>query len=167
LRLESVLKVVPLEQARDGDRPRQADDFRKLELSQPLAVGTHFQPRRIGVDDLSRLVEVRLRVPIDLLLGQDRPLGRAPGRISDSRRVVADDEDALMAGALERGHPLERNRMPYVDIGRRDVDAELDAERPPARKLPLELPLGEHVHRVACEAGRRRRRHRGPILWTG
>ena len=50
-----------------------------------------------------------------------------------------------MAGVLKGAHPLERHRMAQGDVGRRDVDAELHAERAPERELPLELPLGENV----------------------
>ncbi len=43
-------------------------------------------------------------------------------------------------------HPLERNRVADVHVGRRDVDAELDAQRPAERELALELALREDVH---------------------
>ena len=58
-----------------------------------------------------------------------------------------------MAGPLERGHALERDGVADVDVRRRDVDAELDAQGPPGRKLALQLPRREHVDGVAGEIG--------------
>jgi hypothetical protein len=54
---------------------------------------------------------------------------------------------------LERGHPLERDRVTDVHVRRRDVDAELHPQRPAEAELALELPGGEHVDGVAREGG--------------
>ena len=119
----------------------------KLELREPLAVVAHLRPLRI--EDQQRLVDVGARVRVDLLVGEDRPLGRAARRIADPGRVVADDQDADVARILERAHPLERDRTADVDVRRGDVDAELDAQRPPERELLLEAALRQQVDVVA------------------
>ena len=58
-----------------------------------------------------------------------------------------------MALVLEGAHPLERDRAPDVDVGRRDVDAELHPQRPAELQLRVELALREDVNRIArwCE----------------
>ena len=151
LRCEALGEVVALEQARDGRRTRQAEHFGEVELPEPLAVEAHLETGGISVDHERCLLEVPLRVAVDLLVGEHRALGRPPGRIADSRRVVADDEHPDVTRVLEGPHPLERDRVADVHVGRGDVDAELDAQCPAERELALELALREDVHRVAGE----------------
>src|SRR5262249_48803329 len=81
----------------------------------------------------------------------------AARRVADPRRVVADDQDAEVALVLERAHALEWNAAADVDVGRGDVDAELDAQPLPARELSLELALREDGDGVANEVGERHR----------
>ena len=56
-----------------------------------------------------------------------------------------------MPRVLERTHPLQRDRPTDVDIGRRDVDPELDAQRAAERELLLEPARREQVDVVAGE----------------
>ena len=56
-----------------------------------------------------------------------------------------------MPRVLERAHALQRDRAADVDVGRRDVDAELHPQRPPERELLLEAALREQVDVVAGE----------------
>ena len=123
-------------------------------FDEPLAVVPHL--RSVAVEHDHRLLEVRLRVRVDLLVGEDRPLGRAAGRVADAGRVVADDQHADVPGVLERAHALQRDRAADVDVGRRDVDAELDPQRPAELQLRLETALGQHVDRVPREVGEHR-----------
>ncbi len=98
-----------------------------------------------GIDDLRGLLEVALRVRIDLLVREHGPLRRAARGIADPPRVVADDQDAGVPGALEGRHALERDGVADVDVRRGRVDPELHAQRPAERELALELALGEDV----------------------
>ena len=79
----------------------------------------------------------------------DRTLGWKRRTGPDARRVVAYDENAGVALVLEGSHPLERDAVPDRDVRRRDVDAELDAQRPAERELLLEAAGGQEVDRVA------------------
>ena len=45
-------------------------------FDEPLAVVAHL--RALGVEDHHRLLEVALRVRVDLLVGEDRPLAERP-----------------------------------------------------------------------------------------
>src|SRR6185312_16624090 len=98
---ETLLEVVALEQPGDGDRPREANDLREVELREPLAVEADL--RLLGVDDLRGLLEVPLRVRVDLLVREHRPFGRPARGIADPAGVVADDQDTRVTRALERG----------------------------------------------------------------
>src|SRR6266576_1758336 len=50
-------------------------------------------------------------------------------RISDPRRVVADDQDDRVTRPLELREPIEDESEAEMDVRRRRVDAELDAKR--------------------------------------
>ena len=130
-------------------RARQPDDVGEVEAAEPLAVEANLG--LLGVDDREGLLDVGLGVGVDLLRRQDRPLCGAAGRVADPGRVVADDEDADVAGVLEGAHPLQRNPAADVEVGGRDVDAELDAQRTPELQLLLEPALGQDVDGVAGE----------------
>jgi hypothetical protein len=54
-----------------------------------------------------------------------------------------------VAGVLEGAHPLQRDPPADVDVRRRDVDPELDAQRATERELPLEPALGKDVDGVS------------------
>ena len=53
-----------------------------------------------------------------------------------------------MALVLERAHPLQRDAAADVDIGRGDVDPELDAQRAAEGELALEAPFRKDVDGV-------------------
>ncbi len=89
-----------------------------------------------------------LRVCVEHVVRQHRPLGRAPGRIADPRRVVPDDQNDGVPRVLPLTEPVEHDREAEVDVRRRRVDAELHPQRAVALQLALELALGENVHRV-------------------
>ena len=57
-------------------------------------------------------LEVALRVRVDHLGVDDRPLGLAPGRVADPRRVVADDQNADVPLVLEGPHAAQRHAVP-------------------------------------------------------
>jgi hypothetical protein len=65
-----------------------------------------------------------------------------------------------VAGPLERGHPLERNRVTDVDLRRSRVDPELDPQGASGAELALELSFRKDVDRIAgqlldtCHGGR-------------
>ena len=69
-----------------------------------------------------------------------------------------------MTLVLEGAHPLQRHGAAEVDVGRGDVDAELDAKRPVLRELPLEPALRQDVDRVSGQLGEA---HRHPSLGHG
>ena len=122
---DALREVVSLEKLRDGQRPGQPHDVCERELREPFAVEPHLGA--VGVEDLHRLVDVCPGIRIDLLVREDRPFGGAPRGIADPGRVVADDEDADVPCILESPHPLKGDRPADVDVGRGDVDPELDA----------------------------------------
>ena len=107
-------EVVALEHLRDGHHPRELDDVGERQAGEPLAVPPYLRP--LGDEDLEGLLEVRLRVPVDLVVREDRALARPPGRVADPRRVVADDEHAGVTLVLEGAHALQRDSPADVDV---------------------------------------------------
>ncbi len=120
-------------------------------FDEPLPVEPDLGAR--GIEDLHRLIDVELRVRVDLRVREDRPLRGAPGRVTDPGRVVADDQDARVARVLERAHPLQRDPSADVDVGRRDVDPELDAERSPELQLGFEAAGRQQLDVVPGKEG--------------
>ena len=116
------------------------------QFGKPLAVEPDLGAR--GIEDHHCLIEVGLRVPVDLLVGEDWPLRRPSGGVADPRRVVTDDQDARMALVLKRTHPLQRNRPADVDVRRGDVDPQLHPQGPAELQLLLQAACREHVDRV-------------------
>ena len=70
-----LVEVVALEHPRDGDDAAEPHDVRVGELREPLAVVPHLEQLGVVAQDRLRLLEVALRVRVDLLVGEDRPLG--------------------------------------------------------------------------------------------
>ena len=103
----------------------------------------------VGIENHHRLLEVGLRVALDLLVAQHRALGGTARRVADPRRVVADDQDSRVTLVLEGAHALQRDAAADVDIGGGDVNPELDPQRTLELQLLLEPALREHVDRVA------------------
>ena len=127
LRRVALGEVVALEDAGDGELARELEQVCEVELAEPLGVAA--QLGLVGIEDLERLLDVGLRVRVDLL-ARERRAGRvAAGRVADERREVADDEDDGVPEVLELAQLAQRHRMTEVQVGRGRVDAELDAQR--------------------------------------
>ena len=58
-----------------------------------------------------------------------------------------------MTCILEGTHPLERDGATDVDVGRGDVDAELDPEWTAELQLLVQPLLGKEMHGVASQDG--------------
>lgn len=106
--------------------------FGEADLVQPLAVEA--QVGAFEVDEWRDLLLVAAQVVGDVGVGERRQLGGATGRIADLGGDVTDDEDDVMAHALEAGRDDDRHRVAQVNIRGRRVDAVLDHERS-ARRL--------------------------------
>ena len=151
VRAEPLREVVPLENPRDGDRARQPDDVGVRQLAEPLTVEADL--RTLAVENSKCLLCELLRVRVDHVVRKDGTLVGTARRVSDPRRVVADDEHDDVPSALELGETVEDVRESQMDVGRRCVDPELDAQRAAELQLALELSLRQHVDRVPREVG--------------
>ena len=72
VRPDPLREVVALEDLRDGDRPGEPEHVGEVELREPLPVEAHLGA--VAVEDQESLLEVRLRVAVDLLGVEDRTL---------------------------------------------------------------------------------------------
>ena len=144
---EPLREVVALEQPRHRQRPRQPHRLGERERREPLPVEPELGPPRI--EDAYDLLAKALRVRIQLVVGEDGPLGRAPGRVADTRGVVPDDEHDRVTGVLPLAQPVEDDREPEVDVGRGRVDTELHPQRSACLELLLEPIRRENMDGVA------------------
>ena len=101
----------------------------------------------LGVEDLHGLVDVGLRVCLDLLLRELRTGGILTGRIADERGTVADNERDRMAQVLELAHLAQGHCMAQMEVGARGVHAQLDVERHAPLELLLKICLRHDLRR--------------------
>ena len=110
----------------------------------------HLHP--LAIEDHVDLLEIGLGVRGDLLGGEDRPgLGPA-ARVSDHRRVVADDQDHRVPLVLERAERVEHDQVTHVEIWRRRVESQLDLQPVPAFQSSLEVIGDMNLHRPLAKA---------------
>ena len=144
---EPLCEVVPLEQARDGQRARQPHRLGERQRREPLAVEAELGALR--VEHAHDLLPEALGVRVQLVVREHGPLGRAAGGVADARGVVPDDEDDRVACVLPLPQPVEYDRETEMDVGRRRVDPELHTQGPALPELRLEAALRQHVHRMS------------------
>jgi hypothetical protein len=153
--LHPLLERVALDHARDGHAPGEPQEILEPEAVEPLGVAPHLRLR--DVDHLLHLLDVRLKIALDLLARELRPELVAPGGIADHRRRVADDEDDRVPELLDRAQLHERDRVTDVQVGRARIHAELDAEGLAGLEAALdalrELALLDQIDDAALEDG--------------
>ena len=82
-----------------------------------------------------------------------------PGRVTDLRGEVADDEHRDVAELLELAELAQHDREAEVDVGGGRVDAELGPQRAAGRELAAQIGLGDEIDRAGargCGIVRRR-----------
>jgi hypothetical protein len=75
------------------------------------------------------LAVVGFGVGLDLLGRERRARAVAPRGVADQGGEVADQEDHLVPQVLQLAHLVEHHRVADVDVGRRGVQPQLDAQR--------------------------------------
>ena len=111
----TVVEVVALQDAGHREVREKLQQRLHVQIENPLGVVA--QHGLLGIEDLERLVNVGLRVLLNLLARELRARGVAPGRVPDERRAVADDECHLMPQILELAQLAQGHRMAQMDIG--------------------------------------------------
>jgi hypothetical protein len=92
-------EVIALQHAGHGVRCRQLEDLRQIERREPLRIVFEADTREI--ENVSYLLRVCLGIGGNLLGCELRTCIAPPARIAHARRVVADDEDHLVAELLK------------------------------------------------------------------
>jgi hypothetical protein len=105
----------------------------------------------VGIQDLARLFDVGARVGVDLLAGELRPRRGAAARIAHARGVVADDQDHDVPAILKLAQLAQDDGVAEMDVRRRGIEPELDAQRAAECELGRQPPVGQAVDPVAGE----------------
>ena len=112
-----------------------------------------------GVEHQLGLGVVGFGIGLDLLLGQRRARGVAARGVADQAGEVANQEDDLVPEVLQLAHLVEHHGVAEVDVGRRGVEAELDAQRHAgggrAGELLGPLGLGQQFFHAPARDGQR------------
>ena len=98
-----------------------------------------------GVEDLEHLVAIGLGIGEDLLAGKGRARLVLARRIADHPGEVANQELDLVAELLEVAQLVDDYRVAEVQVGRRGVQAEFDAQLPAGGELFLQLLLHDQL----------------------
>src|SRR5690606_11542606 len=93
------------------------------------------------------LAGIELREFQDFLVRELLSFTALPCRVADHRRVVADQEDHLMAETLEAGQLGDRHHMSYVQAWTCGICADIDTQALALRFGSFEflLKLGAHL----------------------
>ena len=111
----------------------------KVELAQPLGVVA--DDRALAVEDLEGLLGVGAAVRLDLLEREHRAGAVLVAGVADERREAADEQDRLVAELLELAQLAHGDGVAERQVGRRGVDAEVDAQRPALGQALAQLAL--------------------------
>src|SRR5438093_5773169 len=144
---EPDVEVVALQHSGEGDSRREPEDVHEAHGLEPVAVPAHLGLRL--VDDLEELIEIGLRVRMDLRFGERGPGLRAAAGIPHERGVAAHDQDHLMPELLELTELSQSDRVTEMNVGSRGIESLLHAKRllrcDRALELPDELLLGNQL----------------------
>lgn len=127
---DACLEHVAGHHLRVGDQAQLADEFVDAHLLVPLRVAADLENLRVVRQNDGDLLQERGRVAVDLLGCQDRPSGRATGRVTDPCGRVAEQKDHRVAEILQVPHHPEVDCMSEVQLGRGAINPELDAQLP-------------------------------------
>ena len=107
----------------------------------------------LAVEDEEDLIEVRLGVAVDLLLGEHGSCLGATAGIADQRRVIADDEHHRMTVFLEGSEDVEHHKVADVEVGRGGVQAELDPQPLSSLEAGAQMVLDVDLDRAFAQPG--------------
>src|SRR4030081_3628928 len=110
----------------------------------------HLGPRT--VEDEEDLVEVGLRIRVDLLSREHGSRFRPSAWVSDHRCVVTDDEDDGMTLVLERAEGVEHDQVADMQVRSGRVQSELDPELVPPIQPALQMLLDVDLNRALAQA---------------
>ena len=150
---KALVKVLALQQLRNGVLRHQADEIVGGELGEPAPVEVDHSLLRI--ENLEDLRLVSLGVFLDLLAGERRTRDRASRRIADHAGEIADQKDCGVPEILKVLELAQHHGVPEVQIGSGRVHAELHAQRLArgARLLQLgaQVGLADDLRRTLLE----------------
>ena len=133
IRVIAIGEIVALENTGNGELAQQAQNVFHFKIENPVSV-VH-QVGLFLIKDLKGLIDIGLRICVDLFARKLRTRAVAARGVADKSRAVADDERDAVTQILELTELTQRNSVADVDIGSRGIDAELDIQRLAALQL--------------------------------
>ena len=125
-RLEPLGEIVALHHAGDVVFGGKLNHAARAQRVAPLAVVAHLG--RVHVQHQANLLEVSLRIGVDLLAAQGRAGAVAPGGIANCGGEVADERNNGMTQILKLAHFVQDHGVTQMQIWRSGVHAEFDPQ---------------------------------------
>jgi len=144
---KSLGKIAARRHLLDREAFCQFRDLLEAELVEPFRIVMDLG--RAEIDDLACLVEIAFEIILDIFPCKHRALVYLIRRIAYLSREITDDKDHSMPEVLKISQFSQRNGATKMDLRARRVDAELDAQLLPRKKLFLERFAHEHLFHSA------------------
>ena len=124
---KSLVKVLALQQLRDGVLRHQTHEFIRAHRAHPAPV--EIDHRLLGIENLEHLLLVCLRILLDLLAAQRRACHRASGGITNHSREIANQKDCRVPQILKMLELAQHDGVSEVQIGGGRIHPQLHAQR--------------------------------------
>ncbi len=141
-------EVVALEELADGEVGGDLDQLLEVELAQPFGVVA--DDRAVAVEDAEGLLGVGAGVLLDLLEREHGAGAVLVAGVADERREAADEQYRLVAEVLELAQLAHGDGVAEGEVGRRGVDAEIDAKGTALSQPLAQLALHGALHALVA-----------------
>ena len=137
--LYSLLKHFPLNQARVRHQRKQAEKLPHFHTRPPFGILADLKVCCIHAQDHAKLFFERCDIFFNHSLREHRPRGILARRIPDARGKFTQDNHGFMPRILQSAYLPERGRVADMQIRRRRINTELDAQSASGFQRPLHL----------------------------
>src|SRR5581483_8726487 len=144
-------EVLTLQHASYGMLSSELDQVRRGHRSKPGRVERHL--RFVRVQDFEDLISIGPCVRLDLPWRKRRTCRVLPGRVTDHRGEVSDQEDDVVAEDLKLPHLIEQNGVAQMQVRRSGVESCLDTKRSSLAQLIDQLCFYEQFGCASLDLG--------------
>ena len=140
--LHAGLEILPGQHLLHGHAGIELKHFLIRHLAEPVPVVDDLRP--VPVQNLERLLGVRLRILQHLLTGKRGPRDGTAGGVPDGGREIPDEQNGLVAQFLELAQFFNSHGMAQVNIRRGGVHTQLHAQGTAQLEALLQLFTADH-----------------------